>query len=92
MLSVRLLLLSFYCRYLLIVSNCFFFQLAVTGFGFSGLPTAQDIVQNIANKYLSVIAGNTIYPGAGADTDNGPLVEAGMCTGMKKGEGYGQLL
>eukprot|EP01114_Cavostelium_apophysatum_P012447 TRINITY_DN2789_c0_g1_i1.p1 TRINITY_DN2789_c0_g1~~TRINITY_DN2789_c0_g1_i1.p1 ORF type:complete len:536 (-),score=73.19 TRINITY_DN2789_c0_g1_i1:81-1688(-) len=48
------------------------------GFGFSGTNEAYDIVSSIAETLLSPIGAGNMTFGNGADTDTGPLVQAGV--------------
>eukprot|EP01124_Arcella_intermedia_P009635 TRINITY_DN1629_c0_g1_i1.p1 TRINITY_DN1629_c0_g1~~TRINITY_DN1629_c0_g1_i1.p1 ORF type:complete len:462 (+),score=99.31 TRINITY_DN1629_c0_g1_i1:39-1424(+) len=59
----------------------------LVGFGFTGLPEAKAIMLQIATLLNPLNAGN-ITDGAGADTDNGFLVEAGVPGGSLESTGF----
>jgi len=58
------------------------------GFGFSGLPEAQNLVTQIGNVLLAPIGVGNISSG-GADSDTYPLVDAGIPGGSLKSGGFG---
>jgi len=47
-------------------------------FGFSGLPSAVSIMQQISSVLLSTLGTGTLNVGAGADADNGPMCALGV--------------
>jgi carboxypeptidase Q len=60
-----------------------------TGFGFSGSASALSVMQNIS-ALLAPLQADAIYPGQGADTDNGFLVDAGVPGGSLESEGFSE--
>jgi carboxypeptidase Q len=56
------------------------------GFGFTGVPAAKVIMQQIGTLLASIGAGN--ITDGGADTDNGPLVQAGVPGGVLNSSGF----
>jgi len=61
---------------------------APIGFGFSGSAAALAIMQNIS-ELLEPIGASNIYPGEGADTDNGYLVAQGVPGASFESTGFG---